>query len=345
MNSKHPRVLVVGGNSGEWSAEQKPQEARYVNGVEAWVYATNGRYASHQRFHSSQFDNVDIVIVNLNQIADPGRLKHMRYLAENRPSRVQWVTLLEGDMRDYLKPREHLRELFAASTMVNCINRHATAFIQELSSAPVHMIGIPYPVDGVRSQMTPINQRELRAQICPFVLQRWSEYHVARKLNIPISGMERRLTRKARRLLDNYLNYGSAWDKFHQFKSAEKLFTDPPIQMQHEAWFETYYRQCGSAKLWLNLDERYTWGRYVLDAAALGVPIISTLSTGHADILFPETTVATPFDVETAYTLAQRLLNDEQFYARVVEHAQQGIEEYAVDKVTKKLYQALGLES
>ena len=57
---------------------------------------------------------------------------------------------------------------------------------------------------------------------------------------------------------------------------------------------------------WLNLDPRFTWARYrQIDAAALGIPIITTASTGHGEILFPQTTLANEYQLGTQSELGR----------------------------------------
>lgn len=335
------RVLVAGGNHGRWSAAERPQDASLVSGIESWVFATNGRYMRYDAVTADDVKSCDVLIMNLNAIGKPSELRHSLALAENRPSHVRWVTLLEGDMRTYLRPVPHLRELFNASTFVNCINVHAHDFIQSLTTAPVHTVGIPYPADGVRACATPRQQRTQSVHICPFLRSRWNEYAVAKDLGVPTRGFERRQSLKWKTLASNYRTTGSALDRDANRKYVQNIFHSPPVDVAYEMWFADYYRHASTSKLWLNLDDRFTWGRFVLDAAALGVPVISTASTGHAPRLFPELTVQTPFDIKEAAHMARRVLEDDAFSARVCEHAWEQLQEYAPDNMREKLWTIL----
>jgi glycosyltransferase involved in cell wall biosynthesis len=79
----------------------------------------------------------------------------------------------------------------------------------------------------------------------------------------------------------------------------------------------------------------------VLDAAALGIPIITTASTGHGETLFPETTLAHEYDVDRACELGRRLLDDKDFYRAVAEYAQERITDYGVEKSVQRLLAVL----
>lgn len=341
MQSQLSNVLVVGGNPGQWTAEQRSYEAHYVNGVEAWVFALGGRYVHESLVTPRMIAESDLVIMNLNAIKEPQRLAKIRSLAEQRPSKVQWMTLLEGDMQWYLKPLPHLRELFDASTFVNCINVHAEAFIQSLTSSPVYTLGIPYPAEGIRSFATQHNQRDECVLICPFLRMRQNEYAIAKQLNLPIRGFERRLSVKPSTIMSNKRLYGSMFQRDVNKHYIDGIMNDPKIDIHYETRLDVFYAEAGKAKLWLNLDDRYTWGRYVLDAAALGVPIISTVNTGHATKLFPDLTVDSPFAIDQAVLIARTLLNDPEFAQSVCDRAWEGLQEYTPERVTQRLWTIL----
>jgi len=336
-----PRVLVAGGNPGRWSADERAYESHYVNGVEAWVFALNGTYVPEKELTASMIAEYDLVMLNLNAIKEPQRLVKIRSLVENRPAYVHWMTLLEGDMQWYLKPLPHLKEIFNASTFVNCINAHAEAFIQSLTSAPVHTLGIPYPAEGIRNFSTPFSKRDECVLICPFLRMRQNEYAVAKQLNLPIRGFERRLSLKLSKLFSNYRTFGSMFQREVNKDYVQSIMNDPGIDIHYETRLDLYYALAGSARLWLNLDDRYTWGRYVLDAAALGVPIISTVNTGHTQKLFPDLTVSSPFAIDEAIELSRRVIEDQQFAQTACDIAWERLQEYTPENMKQRLWDIL----
>lgn len=89
------------------------------------------------------------------------------------------------------------------------------------------------------------------------------------------------------------------------------------------------------------MDERYTWGRYVLDAACLGVPIITTRSTGHGDVLFPDVTVENAFEIGQAVRCARSVLDDDDRYNAVAAYAQEHIWQYNAPQVVSSLLRQL----
>ncbi len=341
LHNTTPCTLVVGGNPGRWSAHDRAHEAAHVSGIEAWVYALDGDYSSHDELRQSDIDSHELVILNTNRIEQPTHLKKLLGMMQKRSANTKVVCLLEGDMRDYLRPREYLRELFDSVDLINCINVHATEAIQLLTHTPVHYIGIPYPVEGVKSLRVQTQQRERRIHVCPFVLSRWTEVHLGQVLRLPMSGYEQQLSRRLRNVSSNYRKHGTLLNKGVLLQRASRMYPRHNLEVHAERWFSDYYRHAATALLWLNLDDRYTWGRHVLDAAALGVPIISTRSTGHAAILFPDCTVDTPFDVEAAAQKARRIIDDPEHYQSVITHADQALHMYRPEVIRHKLLSAL----
>jgi hypothetical protein len=138
---QQPRVLVIGGNPGRWNARERAQLAPYATGIEAWVHATQGVYIDHTSVSLRDVNQFDIVICNTNQISSSSAVEKYARLAENRRDSVLWVSLLEGDMRHYMRPSPFVRRALDASTLVNCINHNATESIQQTTSARVAYIG------------------------------------------------------------------------------------------------------------------------------------------------------------------------------------------------------------
>ena len=106
-------------------------------------------------------------------------------------------------------------------------------------------------------------------------------------------------------------------DKQYFIQKTKAIYQDPKLTIRREGALAEYFNDNKDAYAWLNLDYRYTWGRYVLDAAALQIPIIATRSTGHAEHFFPQTMVENEFAVEQTRDLLKRLLHDRAVYEEV----------------------------
>jgi hypothetical protein len=283
-----------------------------VNGIEAWVYALNGNYIQGITAHSRDLEAFDIVIANYNFSA----ADHLLKLAQDRKPSCKLVILIEGDALDYLKPHQYMRDIFDSSDLVICINKFTEDFFRKFTSTRVEYIGIPYPGEGIRALSTPFEKRRKDVFLGPMLLSRWLEYFCVKDLGIPVYGYERHLSRKRRTIIKNIRQYRTI-DPMYFHNRSRDLYRDPSLTIIREQTLPDFFRHNGGAYVWLNLDQRYTWGRYVLDAAALQVPIITTRSTGHGEDFFPLTTLATEFEINKAAELVKRLFTDEEFYREV----------------------------
>lgn len=306
-----PKVLLLGGNTGSWSAKDRLADARTMNGIEAWVFAFDGNYAECQTVRNQDLEGYDIIIANTKN-----QIEHLFHLAEHRPVNTKWVTLIEGDALNYLKPQPYIRELMECSDLIICINKYSENFFRKFTSTRVEYIGIPYPAEGIRALSTPIEERRREIFLAPMMLSRWAEYFCAKDLDVPLYGYEERLTRHRRTIVKNFWKYKSM-DPLYLHKKVRDLYPEPNITIYRDEPLPVFFKHNGGAYMWLNLDQRYTWGRYVLDAAALQVPIITTRSTGHAENFFPQTMVENAFELDKAAELITRLLNDKDFYREV----------------------------
>jgi hypothetical protein len=340
MPEQHPfKVLVIGGNKERWSFASEPEKALTSNGVEAWVAAFQCDYVGYNFVKPDEISRYDLIIGNTNE--HPHLYALQLRLMEARKPNAKWVSLIEGNAEDYLYPQKNLQRLLNAADLVNCINKNSLPLFRALSKTKTEAIGIPYPLDLISAQTVPIAERRKEIFLCPFLLSRWNDYLVARESGLPYYGYEKNLTRKF-----------SEWRTILKKKSVDKDFYHHHARRVYEQPNLTIRRKTGvwesllhnrSAWFWLNLDERYTWGRYVLDAAALQIPIITTRNTGHAETLFPLTTLGSPFDIDAAVALAKRLATDEAFYHEVATYPIGKLDGLRYEQMVQKLLAALSL--
>jgi hypothetical protein len=348
-----PRVAVLSAPKERWRAQDFPESAATMNGVEAWVYAFGGDFIGYDLVTKHDLAQYDLIIANSNTTYIPRLIE----LAEQRSAHTRWVTLIEGDAGDYLKPLPAVQRIFEVSDLVNCINQPSLPLFQALGAgkrARVEYVGIPYPIEGVRRFAVAPEQRFDEACknifLCPFLLNRWNEWLVARQIaeecaeecagtngemDVRYYGYVRPLSRKIS-------NWRELWqerslDKRRNARRVERLYNDARLEVRFASGLEEFFALNSQAVLWLNLDDRHTWGRYVLDAATLGIPIITTTATGHAEHCFPETTVPTEFSLPEAVQLGKRLLADRQWYVQVSTQAFDYVQAFAPAAMVQKL--------
>jgi hypothetical protein len=350
MPSNTPSTLVLSAPNGRWNARgENLSQAGTMNGIEAWVYALHGDYLGYKQATAKDIARYDLVIANTNLSFLPDFIR----LAESRPQHTRWVMLIEGGASDYILLKPTVQRAIAVSDIVNCINHFSLALFQELArlsgaATRVEYLGIPYPVSGVRKYSIPLETRLLSSRkslmLCPFLLTRSNDYCVAHAVsqdrpNITYYGYERRLSRKWGNLRDFWKN--RSLNPLALIERAAQVYSDPRLEIRIASSLDNFFSQNANAYFWLNLDPRFTWARYVLDAAALGIPIITTASTGHGEILFPQTTLPHEYDLQRATELGRRLLDDTEFYRTVAEYAQERIETFSPEHCVERLLTVL----
>ncbi|MBI3259682.1 MAG: hypothetical protein HYZ54_09440 [Ignavibacteriae bacterium] len=313
INSSNPRVLVLGGNQVRWSAKDIPEIKNTMNGVEAWAFTFWGDYRGYGVLKEKEISEYDIVIANTNFKYFPEYLRFRDKLSKG----AKWIALIEGSASDYLKPKSIVKQVLDAADVVNCINRHALPLFKAITSSRVEYLGIPYPAAGIRKFEVPFEKRKREVLICPALTSRWNDYFVAKKLGIEYYGFEQLLSRKIKTLWSNYSKHGTFSDKRVLFHKTQKEYEDSNLRIVAMTHLDNVFKITGRSLIWLNLDDRYTWGRNVLDAAALQIPVISTHSTGHAEDFFPELLVSNEFDIDSAIRIGKKLLEDKNFYKSI----------------------------
>jgi hypothetical protein len=309
--------------------------ASRTSGIEQWSAALASDWIECSPRLKSQLPKYNLVLANLNF----ENISCLLRLSECRPPRQKWVSIIEGDGLRYLDPSSDLISLLGSSDLVITINQKTLPYFQALTLTPCSNIGVPYPVAYVKSFATPIDGRESYAFVCPSKGSSPSRI-VAERLGIPTKIHAKRLPRNLRSI-GMLIKHRTADRNVLANIEARK---NPNLRVTSTRELQEFWKEEGRAKLWVNLDPRYTWGRLVLDAACLGVPIITTASTCHGERLFPGMTVANVFCVEEAIEIGRRLVEDESYYRSVLDHAQKAVEAYRPEVCVHHLLTQIGLQ-
>lgn len=353
LQSYKPKVLLLAGNRGSWQANGKVLEDTLANGVEAWVYTFDGTYNQADKATISEINNYDIVIGNSN---GEKCLANLIKLAEGRSAKVRWITMIEGDAYDYLSPNNNYLRLFDSSDLINCINIHSLEYFRKLTTTKVEYIGIPYPFEKVASYRIRPEKRDKKVFICPHLLERKNDYLVAKQIGMKYTGWEMQTSRALHCFFENMLKYYkliktsekpikdtiiNSFNKYKIIDYTHKIYGDTELEIQRSVVLDDFFRTYGSYYLWVNMDNRYTWGRYVLDAAALGIPIITTKQTGHGVNLYPETCLDNCFEIDKAVEISKKLINDYDYYKNISEYPIGKMEYLRSSIMREKLLNAL----
>ncbi len=335
-----PRFLLLGGNGGKWKAADRPGGKAESNGIEAWCYAFTGDYSHSLSTGKGCIAGYDIVMINLDYLAEPKQFAHLIRLAGHCNSGTKLVAMIEGAAPDYIRPNPQLRELLAMCSLVNVINEPSLPYFRALTGTRAEFIGIPYPVESAAKYKVPFDARKKKAFLSSFLTSRYNDYLVARNPGLECFGFEQKIRRTVRRLYYNLSEFGTL-RKYHMLEKAAGLFSDPALKIYPDLVFGEYLRAISDSYLAVNLDYRYTWSRFVIDSAVLGIPMITTKSTGHGPVFFPETTIDNHFQIGRAIELRDRLLDDKDFYRHVADYPADKLEWLKHENMKAKLMDCL----
>jgi hypothetical protein len=342
IENTNPRMLLLGGNHGKWKSKDNPDKINESTGIEAWCYAFEGDYCDLLTANKDEIRQYDIIICNLNYVNETVIFNKILKLLDNCRPDTKLVCMVEGFASEYLKPNPLLLELFDKSDLINVINIHSLPYFRSMTSSKAEFIGIPYPIDKVREYMVPIDQRKRQVVISPFLLSRYSDYLVAVKSGLEIIGFERKLVRTPRMLMQNLLKHRTL-NKSYFVEKAQRVYNNPKLMINQEKFFFEYLSTISNSYFAVNLDNRYTWSRLVIDAAVLQIPMITTKSTGHGETFFPQTCIENGFDLEKAIELSLRLVNDAEFYNSVAKYPNDKLDFLRHENMKKRLLEKLGI--
>lgn len=242
------------------------------------------------------------------------------------------------------------------------------SFYRALTSRPICYLPYPYLLDSAREYYIPNSQRRrtlavpgglaggtrnglASLMVAKQLLQRgviddmvcWPDAETFDEdaqaircvvLNEPVKKAASKRTLNWRRWLSR-----SGLDYRILLRMKRRLQSRPPIAMtrlpgrepliisRRRGWL-SYLLELAPARIMVDLNNRETVGRNALDCAALGIACVSTNRSDLQGRLFPQTTLHDSWDLDGAFTLCQRLTEDEGFYQAVTSEAVRNVEEY-----------------
>lgn len=336
------KTLVIGGNEGFWNYKEKQNSDYDINGVENWAFALQGDYIGGNAITLDLINKYDLVISNLNFDKAP-YMKQAKSIVVNRNSNVKWITLIENDALVYLGALHKVKFLLDHSDLIIGINTHSMPFLKSMTTTPIELIGIPYNIDRIVKLRKPIAERNKRTMLLANPLKQTNEFQLIAKTDYPYTMLIPKYSRNLKNVI--------ALTKKHNTLTLDKEFYLKLVEKRLSAKIENYFytaplaiflKYLSSHYMALNLDERYTWSRNVLDCAALGVPVVSTANTEHTAQLFPELMVANCFALDHASELTHRLYNDPEFYAKQANPDLSYFEQYNYTQIKERLLNSLG---
>lgn len=305
-------------------AIQQNPETEFNHSVDYWATVLKCDLWKGTLF-SDRVDIYDWVLVNLNSCMWDLVVE----LKEKLPD-LKVIGLYEGSLDSICYySTEEKRKFIRAIRAIDCLGslvEQGNSFHSLFTDKPVKWLGVPFPVEFVKSFRKSLEEKALSKKIA-----------MGSALNHKNTITSLLATFKA---LPNYISV------LQSFDSKDNDFTKllvPQVKIHNPLTWVDYLEKYSDSFMCLSLCNRYTWGRVNLDMAALGIPVIGTAGCEVQEHLFPLTTVKDPFkDMDNVIYLIKKLDSDLDFYSKIVDIAKSKLNRYgmkaAIDRFNSVLF-------
>ena len=237
---------------------------------------------------------------------------------------------LEGftsNMRRDLQAR--MVELLNIADAVAVIHDESIPLIKLLTTRPVGLVGLPFPLERVR-------------KICP-PLQKGEEIELG-------SIMGAHWFRNRNGLVNvvalSEIGLPGTVDVWHPVEKeyvagVREYMPIPPIRFRQAFGWQDYITEANSSLLGLHLDYRTTWGRFPLDCAGVRMPCVAPATLYTQKILYPGLCVPY-YDIDAARNLVNRLVSEPAFYEETMDYAESQLDFFSPKKTVERLMNLLG---
>ncbi|NLI14044.1 hypothetical protein [Pelotomaculum propionicicum] len=271
------------------------------------------------------FDEFDLVMLALRQETIEVGIK------VKQRSKTKVIVFLDAEV-DYfttytpLSLKAKMVELLNMADAVAVLHDESVPFFKALTTRPVGLVGLPFPLKRVRQMCPPVQKQEeieLGSSISSFLIHnRNALINLAALSEIGMPGVV------------------NIWEpiEMEYVRSIREYLPIQQIKFRYNnlGW-DHYITQANYSLLGLHLDNRYSWGRFPIDCAAVRMPCVAPPSLYTQKILFPRLCVPHR-DIEGAVALVKKLVSDADFYEEVISYAESQIELFSYEQCKMRLF-------
>lgn len=301
------------------------------NHINIWATIMGGTVYSGPHFDRGDygldydyFNEFDLVMVALRQENIDAGIK------VKQRSKAKVVIFLDAEVDHFTTHitrdlQAKMVELLNIVDAVAVLHDESIPLFKALTSRPVGLVGLPFPLKKVREMCPPVQKREeieLGSIIgASSIRNRDGLVNLAALSEIGMQGV-----------VDI-----RAPVEMEYVQSIRKYATLPQIKFRFNTFGWDYYiTQANYSLLGLHLDYRYTWGKFPIECAAVRMPCVAPPSLYTQKILFPRLCVPY-YDIDGAAALMRKLVSDAGFYEETVAYAESQLVFFGYDKTRKRL--------
>lgn len=297
-----------------------------LTGLYGWLKAFNGDIVSFDDMDKKALEYYDIVHVNMIawHASMPLMLRNMlgndssTLLTANVDYSIEMIPSLFGYKGHDLG---NVSDSLRACDVVFCQESRQKEMFEAMTKRHINLIPHPCNVEFIKGVYTPPETRK-KEIACMFhkchpdtIVWHWLalNYNYEPYKSI-LYGM--------RKLSTNRMTYG----KFDRVEEVMK--------------FPKFIDELSKSYIAIDLYQMHVFGRFVIDCAALGIPVVGSHYVDAMDKLFPKLKVD-PFDLRAIRRKINRLLKDKKYYNEHREYAEQHVDYYSLDNSVKRFMEAI----
>jgi len=184
---------------------------------------------------------------------------------------------------------------------------------------PVCWLGVPFPVEEVQRYSVPIEQRE---HVWGMGSNLNSHNTIGSLFVAKAAGVKR------------------VWMQEFAIDQLDRFCGELGLELveKHRSlpWvkFLERYRRCWGG---ICLTNEFTWGRYALDFAALGMPVVGSVRQFAQRILFPTLSFEPYLEADKAVAAVKRLEKDLNYYKEITEYARHQLNIFDMDSARRRM--------
>lgn len=231
-----------------------------------------------------------------------------------------------SDLRRDLQAK--MVELLNIADAVAVIHDESIPFFKLLTTKPVGLVGLPFPLERVRKLCPPIEKRE-EIELGSIMGAHWLRNRNGLVNVVALSE----------------IGMPGTVDVWHPVEkeyveSMREHMPIPPIRFREAFGWQDYITEANKSLLGLHLDFRMTWGRFPVDCAGVRMPCVAPPTLYTQKILFPDLCVP-HYDIDAVKKLVNRLVSEPNFYEEIVAYADSQLGFFSIEKSVDRLMNLL----
>lgn len=315
-------AVIIPGAEGEQLRRLDISDAQFSHSPNDWAILMNWDLLTGRHIHSEDLiDSYEVILVNGN-VECYDLLLNLKYYT---PAKI--ILLEEGSRSSFstasMKERIWYLKILNAIDAIGTLSQECN-FFRLFSDKFVGWLGVPFDVSFVRSFSTLLGSRNHNLWGIGSRLQSHNSLTslaIAKKAGISqlLMQMFPMEDDKDVKTFCNVYNY----------LSSIRLHIPYPWQK-----FLKIYSACWGA---VSMSNEYTWGRYSLDFATLGIPVVGSFRQFTQNILFPSLCFEPYLETSNAVEVTKKLMADKSFYQTVINYAQNQLDIFDLTASKKRM--------